>query len=87
MTDVDDYDDDDWKYEDLHPVREEPDWNCWTCEDAGVVQGAKQVVNCPSCWPTPRQCRRQAYRDRRRAERFARDVAAGRIVLDTEAPF
>ncbi len=83
-------DEDDWKYDELTPAREEPDYGCWTCEDSGVVQGAKREVNCPDCRPTPRQRRRQPLRDawweRRHQQRFERDIAAG--LFDPEgAPF
>ena len=84
------YDDDDWYDDrDLSPAREEPDYACWTCEDSGIVQGAKREVTCPHCRPTPRQQRRQhlvdAWWARRHERRFERDVAAG--ILDDWAPF
>jgi hypothetical protein len=91
VSDVDDLED--WKYDDLHPVREEPDYCCWTCEDSGVVTGQSgRKVNCPGCRPTPRQRRRKerriAWSNRRWWRRWER-LNAGRAVsaFDDEAPF
>lgn len=82
------WDDDDWKLDDLHPVREEPDHGCWTCEDSGLVQGAHREVNCPECRPTPRQRRRTALRDAWWARKWSREaVRRADGLIDLGAPF
>lgn len=85
------WDDDDWKYDDIHPVQEEPDYGCWTCQDSGVVQGATREVNCPDCCPTPRQRRRQHLRDawsiRQWHRQHERDLAASHVFDPFGAPF
>lgn len=87
MTDVDDY----WGDDDQDREPAEPD--CFGCWDSGFARprrwwmerpaGARYRAGrgrCASCNPSPRQRRRNAYRARRDAERFQRDVSAGRIV-------
>lgn len=94
MTDVDDYDDS-WKYEDLYREQDEPDYDCWTCQDIRTIRGRHtdgRRVNCPDCRPTPRQRRRRdrvyAWRERRWHRRMERAVAAGIITdFNAEAPF
>lgn len=85
-----DWSDDDWWDDDLTPARAEPDNDCWTCDDSGVVQGATREVNCPDCRPTPRQRRRQrlvdAWRLRRHHRHAERDLAVSHM-FDLEAPF
>lgn len=95
MTDVDDWDDAD---------DDEPDWepDCGGCWDTGVARPRRwwqqqrtftrrraSRARCASCNPSPRQERRNAYRARRDAEQWQRDVAAGRITLATfdDRPF
>lgn len=97
MTDLDDWDD---PRDDEEREPEEP--NCFGCWDTGFARprrwwierppGARYRASrgrCASCNPSPRQERRNERRRRLDAERFRRDVAAGRIVpaAPGDAPF
>lgn len=91
MTDIDDYD----PFDDYDDLPREP--YCFGCCDTGfaevpllrwldlrppLTRDRADRSRCASCNPSQRQRRRMALRQRRSAQKWQRDLAAGRVTLD-----